>query len=1058
MNRPPGNTCAHPRRSVSRLRFLGTVLGVSALLLALPGPSNARATDRAPLGPSGGVQGTAPSVPVNLSIAPTSFALSPTFWGTTVTPRASLLPDEGDLVNATPARLVVWPGAGAGDDYNPLNNTLVHVVGSSVRWFTPSTSEPEFVQWCRSINCTAIVQVPGEIDNITVAEQVVRYTEQNLSFHPAFWEIGNEPELWKQWKHPWANWNLPTQLGIHRVTPNEYAWELRNYTLALRTVDPSIRILGLAGTGRPQNGLTMTDWINATVGVDASLLAGIAIHVYPASVGPQNLTAFYAQDQGTFSLSSRLTLARSTISNVLNASCPGCGPIPVFVTETGSALAHFDYTNESEGFPGALALAKINLQGLSMNVSTLALFATVMNTSNSWFDLRGESRPDYTLYSALLSHLGQRIYPTTIQVPNRPGFTGSNSTLDNDVNGVATVDPTDANRSDLLLINLNVSTAVVLDPRLPGIASGTPVEAWAWQGETLQGATNNTTWVVAATVAPTATFFPDGLPTNWTLPAQTVAVFEGYPAPATPVTFAESGLAPTTRWFFSVGGVPGESAAPNRTVLLEPGVHRLAVPTLPPGTGGPGASARERLQPFAAASFRVNGTAMTVPIPFDRQWALDLQVAPVGDGSITPHAAWANASAPFRITASASPGDLFDRWTGWGPGSSNSTSMSTVLDPLGPIREVAHFERGYPVKFTESGLPNATNWSVTVHGVLRSAVGPTVRFVEGAGSYGFQVTPVPGYRSIPLNSSFKVHGAALIIYVSFLALTPPPETFPVIWTETGLPIGTVWGVVVRGIPATSNAPTLDLQEANGSYGFTVDPVHGFQARPPAGGFFVNGTTTQVAVNYVPERATFPGIFKEDGLWTNVSWWAYIDGTRVNATGAWIIVQLSNGSHPFSIGAQSGFSPAPREGAVSVSGGMTNVSIAFARPTSPLRLTGLGLPPHVAWQFRLSDDLFLVDTATMEFNEPNGTYSWDAQAPIGYFSTETHGNITLNATPASLALHFLPEGAGPRPAAWPLLRSAGIVGGAIGLVGASTYLLLGALHRAVDRWSPPRRRE
>ena len=49
-------------------------------------------------------------------------------------------------------------------------------------------------------------KVPAEIDNPSLAEQIVNYTEVNLSFHPAYWMIGNEPELWGHWQVPWKNW------------------------------------------------------------------------------------------------------------------------------------------------------------------------------------------------------------------------------------------------------------------------------------------------------------------------------------------------------------------------------------------------------------------------------------------------------------------------------------------------------------------------------------------------------------------------------------------------------------------------------------------------------------------------------------------------------------------------------------------------------------------------------------------------------------------------------------------------------------------------------------
>ncbi len=102
---------------------------------------------------------------------------------------------ETNAVNATPARVLVWPGAMAGEDYDPFTETHYDTY-----YGTPShalTNESQFIQMCRAIRCTAIMQVPAEIDDPSFAEAVVNYTEVNLSYTPAYRMIVNEPELWE---------------------------------------------------------------------------------------------------------------------------------------------------------------------------------------------------------------------------------------------------------------------------------------------------------------------------------------------------------------------------------------------------------------------------------------------------------------------------------------------------------------------------------------------------------------------------------------------------------------------------------------------------------------------------------------------------------------------------------------------------------------------------------------------------------------------------------------------------------------------------------------------
>ncbi len=120
----------------------------------------------------------------------------------------------------------------------------------------------------------------------------------------------------------------------------------------------------------------------------------------------------------------------------------------------------------------------------------------------------------------------------------------------------------------------------------------------------------------------------------------------------------------------------------------------------------------------------------------------------------------------------------------------------------------------YSVTFTETGLPNGTNWSVSVHGAGEYESGDvpaqrvvTKSFEDGLttantsmsfllpnGTYRFSVETVDGYV---LNSSFgtfNVSGGAVTIALNFTAL---PE-YNVTFNESGLPNGTDWGMRLVG--------------------------------------------------------------------------------------------------------------------------------------------------------------------------------------------------------------------------------------------------------------------
>jgi len=65
-------------------------------------------------------------------------------------------------------------------------------------------------------------------------------------------------------------------------------------------------------------------------------------------------------------------------------------------------------------------------------------------------------------------------------------------------------------------------------------------------------------------------------------------------------------------------------------------------------------------------------------------------------------------------------------------------------------------------------------------------------------------------------------------------------TYPVTFTESGLPSGTSWSVSVNGPTLSSSGTTLTVQEPNGTYNFTVGAVPGFGASPASGSVVVSG--------------------------------------------------------------------------------------------------------------------------------------------------------------------------------------------------------------------------
>jgi len=74
---------------------------------------------------------------------------------------------------------------------------------------------------------------------------------------------------------------------------------------------------------------------------------------------------------------------------------------------------------------------------------------------------------------------------------------------------------------------------------------------------------------------------------------------------------------------------------------------------------------------------------------------------------------------------------------------------------------------GYSVSFSESGLTQGTQWSVTLNGVTRSSTSTSISFSAQNGVYSFSVTPLTGYSASPSSGSINVNGANVAKQITF---------------------------------------------------------------------------------------------------------------------------------------------------------------------------------------------------------------------------------------------------------------------------------------------------
>jgi hypothetical protein len=982
-----------------RLREVGWLAVGLVTLLVLSGSASSQSAIAASTGgeeagavPSGAagpiVPATGTLINTTLTVSSSSVNLSSQFFGSTVNNEVRMFRGETNAVNATPARVLVWPGAMAGEDYDPLTETHYNTYNGTP---TPAlTNESQFVQMCEAIHCTAIVQVPAEIDDPSLAEEIVNFTEINLSFVPAYWMIGNEPELWEHWKVPWKDWATDYTNG---PDPTQFGDEVVAYVKAIRAVDNSTPILGLPASGCTCGYYTFDQWISGVLEVTGDQIQAVAFHEYPAGwlgTGNGSLQAFYQTLQGAASIPTRMVAARAAVES----ACPGCN-VSVFISELGSALSWSAYGEYAIGFSGALSLASQITQAMDVNLSNIDLFATELATTNSWFDPTGHARPDYTLYTGIFDHLGTEAF--------RVNLTG----LDHSLYAIDTIAPDDHGRQDLLVVNDNISHPVSFTPQFAGTGGNSPVEEWGWNGSIHYTKSNGTGWVEPYTPTPIPDDLTSGLPATYTLPPQSMVLFESYPSGATYVRVVESGVPSPTAWYATVGTKLYTTTAGNISLLLPSGSYPIGSIPIPMPIGGTEITPSEQLGPYAESPASVSGRYTNLSIGFVNQWKVTVNASPGEGGTALPDVGWWNDSEPLNLTATPSLGYAFDGWTGWGPGSYNGTNRSITVVPTGRIVEKARFSVGDEVILWEEGLPSSTPWSVTIRGLTTDSNSTELPVYEAAGTYGFSVGQVPGYRSLPRNGGFTATSSLRLVEVEFVRITPPPPEFAVTFQVAGLPASTTVSITVRDATQDTEAADalipLQFQLIDGVYAYHVGYVAGYHPDVAEKTFLVNGGPLVVQVPFVP--TIYAVTWEANGTRAGMNWSVVLEGQPNAAASAWVSTSLPNGSYPYDIQVPSNFSATPGLGMLVVDGAPVQVLLVFTLVEFPMLFEAMGSAAPTAWSVRLGNLTQTASSGGSSFMAANGTYTFDVHPPAGFYAIPSHGTLSVAGPAPPIAIQF-----------------------------------------------------
>ncbi|MCI4353585.1 MAG: hypothetical protein L3K14_09450 [Thermoplasmata archaeon] len=391
------------------------------------------------------------------------------------------------------------------------------------------------------------------------------------------------------------------------------------------------------------------------------------------------------------------------------------------------------------------------------------------------------------------------------------------------------------------------------------------------------------------------------------------------------VSFTESGLSTGTTWWVNLNGTNTSAVTTGISFSAANGTYRFTTPALLSGTPG-----EQFFTTLTNGTVVVNGTNVSVAVPYLTQFFLTMGVTPAGAGNVTPNSGWLLAGTVVNPTENPAAGYAFLSWNGSGNGSYSGTNTTPAITMHGPIGEIATFGLGYPVDFQELGLADGTTWSVTFNGVTQSAFFVFLDFAAPNGTFPYMVAPIPGYHADSYRGNITVAGSPVTVIIHWVRVT-----YNVSFVESGLPSGTTWSISLNGSTQSAMSSTILFVESNGSFPFTVGSVVGYTANVTAGTVVVSGLDVGVAIGFSagPVAQGHTVTFVETGLPIGSAWSVTLNGsdaTPATTTAMRLTFShLASGTYHFWVPDAGMFHPANHTGTVSVAGANVTLAIVFA---------------------------------------------------------------------------------------------------------------------------------
>jgi hypothetical protein len=339
------------------------------------------------------------------------------------------------------------------------------------------------------------------------------------------------------------------------------------------------------------------------------------------------------------------------------------------------------------------------------------------------------------------------------------------------------------------------------------------------------------------------------------------------------------------------------------------------------------------------------------------------------------------------------------------------------------------FEQGYyTVQFNETGLEKGTPWQVILKStatssnkIIESSDNSSILFSIPDGEYTYSPENLSGYMVSDTGTTINVNNANEIVNLVYSS-----SYYKVTFTESGLPSGTEWNVVVSflgkslSLNESSYNNTITYYLANGNYTFKVVNESGFVNSPVGEKFVVQGAYIDQPVFFSSEY--FPVYFNESGLLPSTQWAIKLNNTIERSQGRQVTFQMKEGIYNFSVMPVSGFVLDPSPPTTITVKGITYQSISFKNTTKLANLSSgnkytvyfneTGLLAGSNWQVLVNQSKTQISnysqgSGTVRFSLRNGTYYYKIISPASYYSVlNSSGYFNVSGTYQTINTEFL----------------------------------------------------